>query len=72
MFRAAKRSEFVAMLDDALGQTRANPRQRFQFVCRSSVDVDEGGRCRSRLLFVRVFMSHHVARAFDASREAKD
>lgn len=72
MFRAAKRSEFVAMLDDSLGQTLPNSRQRFQFVRGSSVDVDEFWCGCGRLLFVRVFMNHDMARAFDASREAKD
>ena len=72
MFRTPKRSEFVAMHDDALGQTLPNARQDFQFVRGSSVDVDEFWRGCSRLLFVRVFVSRDMARAFDASREAKD
>jgi hypothetical protein len=72
MFGTPKRSEFVAMLDDALRQTLPNPWQGFQFIRGSSVDVDESLRCRSRSLFVRVFMSRDVARAFDTSREAKN
>jgi hypothetical protein len=70
MFRTPKRSELFAMFDNSLGQTFPNPGQRCQFVRGSSVDVDEG-LC-SRSLFVRVFMSRDLARAFDASREAKD
>jgi hypothetical protein len=70
MFWTPKRSEFVAMLDDALGETLPNSRQRFQFVRGRSVDVEfwRGGR----LLFVRIFVSRDMVRAFDASREAKD
>jgi hypothetical protein len=66
MFWTPKRSEFIAMLDDSLGETLPNSRQRFQFVRGRSVDVEfwRGGR----LLFV----SCDMARAFDASREAKD
>ena len=43
MFRAPERPEFFAMLDDTRGEGLADSRQRFQFVHRSTVDVDEMG-----------------------------
>jgi len=71
MFWTPKRPELVAMLDDSLGETLPNSRQRFQFVRGRSVEV-EFWRGRGRLLLVRIFVSCDMARAFDASREAKD
>jgi hypothetical protein len=38
---AAERAELFPVLDDSFGQALTDAGQRFQFVCRSGVDIDE-------------------------------
>lgn len=59
MFGAAKGAKPLPVVDDALSQAFSNSGQRFQFICRGSVDIDEliGSLKRSRLLSVRLFLS---------------